>query len=177
MVFQFQNDTELRILHEKDPILRTMLQGINVPLCCCQCKWRTLNRISDLTLADFWGIDKICPEMFDNKGTSLVLVQSSKGKKLFSQIKSKCRIRLIPTELAIKYNPNTFKQKNDNKYRNAFFKNINKYPLEILTKKCHAYGPFSKQLYKALVRKLKKIKFILMMYRHLKNNFRGKHDT
>lgn len=37
-------------------------------------------RRADLTLADFWGIEHIDPQMDEDKGTSLVLVNSPKGK-------------------------------------------------------------------------------------------------
>jgi coenzyme F420-reducing hydrogenase beta subunit len=164
LVLQFQNGAEIRVEHEKDPIFRTMLNGINVPICCSKCKYRTLNRLSDITLSDFWGIEKVCPEMHDNKGTSLVLVQSNKGKKLLNHIKNQCRIKSVPTELAVKYNSCAYTQKSYNNYRDIFFKNIDKYPLDVLAKKYHAYGPLSRRLYKLIRRKFKKVKFILNLY-------------
>lgn len=43
-------------------------------------------RRADLTLADFWGIEHIDPQMDEDKGTSLVLVNSPKGKKLLDSL-------------------------------------------------------------------------------------------
>lgn len=35
----------------------------------------------DITIADYWGIEKVAPEFDDNKGVSLVLVNNEAGKK------------------------------------------------------------------------------------------------
>lgn len=42
---------------------------------------KKLNRVSDITVADFWGIQNELPEMDDDKGTSFVLVHSEKGSR------------------------------------------------------------------------------------------------
>lgn len=48
--------------------------------CCGDCRFKGVPRKSDVTFADFWGIDK---ELDDDKGTSMLLVNSEKGKKIF----------------------------------------------------------------------------------------------
>ncbi len=52
--------------------------------CCGNCKFKGVPRKSDVTFADFWGIEK---NLDDDKGTSLVLINSDKGKKLFNKAK------------------------------------------------------------------------------------------
>lgn len=42
---------------------------------------------SDITIADFWGINEFNIEMDDNKGTSLVLINTKKGVELIKEIK------------------------------------------------------------------------------------------
>jgi coenzyme F420-reducing hydrogenase beta subunit len=135
IVFQFQNNTEYR-KNKNDPFLRIFYSGICTRLSCYQCNYRTLNRESDITMADFWGVERVCPEMFDNKGTSLVLIHSSKGKLLFDSVKSECKITTIPIKLAIEYNPaissNVIKK---HKKRDLFFQNLEKFSLNILLNK------------------------------------------
>ena len=41
----------------------------------------------DITIADYWGIEKAAPELDDNKGVSLVLINGDKGAKIFDKIK------------------------------------------------------------------------------------------
>ena len=52
---------------------------------CHNCYFATVYRTGDLTLADFWGIEKNEASFNDNRGVSLVLVNSEKGFKLFKQ--------------------------------------------------------------------------------------------
>ena len=52
---------------------------------CSNCDFKGVPRISDVTLADFWGVH---PTFDDDKGTSMVLCNNEKGLKLFESIKS-----------------------------------------------------------------------------------------
>lgn len=55
---------------------------------CYNCKFANLNRTSDIMIGDFWGIEKTMPEIDDDKGISLVLVNTVKGKEVFDSVKS-----------------------------------------------------------------------------------------
>ena len=59
--------------------------GLTLRPSCGACHFKGVNRISDLTLADFWGVRKVQPEMYDNRGTSLVLIHSVKGAQLLNE--------------------------------------------------------------------------------------------
>lgn len=52
---------------------------------CFECKFTSSQRVSDMTLADFWGVNKSRPELFDENGVSFVLINSEKGKTVFDQ--------------------------------------------------------------------------------------------
>lgn len=65
---------------------------------CGKCHYCNTQRPSDITIADFWGWEKTDPEFNkDDKGCSLVLVNTLKGKKLFDNVKD--RMNVIPAEL------------------------------------------------------------------------------
>ncbi len=84
--FLFNNDTEyLQILHQ-DLYMQGFLKNICLRPSCHACQFKTVNRESDITLADFWGIQNVLPEMDDDKGTSFVIIHSEKGKRLFERI-------------------------------------------------------------------------------------------
>lgn len=55
---------------------------------CYNCHFANVHRPGDLSLADFWGIEKNDPSFDDNRGVSLVLVSSAKGMALLEQAKS-----------------------------------------------------------------------------------------
>lgn len=55
---------------------------------CHKCKYANYNRNSDITIGDFWGIEKYHPEVDDNKGISLLMVNSKKGAEIFKNIRN-----------------------------------------------------------------------------------------
>lgn len=52
--------------------------------CCGNCQFKGVPRKSDVTFADFWGIEQ---ELDDDKGTSMILVNSGKGREYFEKAK------------------------------------------------------------------------------------------
>ena len=55
---------------------------------CAQCDFKGDNRRSDITLGDFWGLDS---ELDDDKGTTLVLLNTEKGSRLFESARRRLR--------------------------------------------------------------------------------------
>lgn len=54
---------------------------------CYECPYKSVMHPGDITIADYWGIEKVAPEFDDNKGVSLVLVNNEAGKKAFEKVK------------------------------------------------------------------------------------------
>lgn len=54
---------------------------------CHECQYKTLPRYSDITLGDFWGIEKIKKYLDQDKGTSIFMINTEKGRKVFEEIK------------------------------------------------------------------------------------------
>ena len=65
---------------------------------CENCHFKGYSRVSDVTVGDFWGIWDIAPEMDDNKGTSVVLVQSEKGAALLEAIRERLVLKEVSLE-------------------------------------------------------------------------------
>ena len=53
---------------------------------CYRCPAREFRSGSDLTIGDFWGIGDLRPDFDDDRGVSAVLVNTEKGRGLFSRI-------------------------------------------------------------------------------------------
>ena len=64
--------------------------AITRPSCSC-CRFTDAQRASDVTIADYWGIEKYRPDWFDSLGVSLVMVNSPQGAALLKQ----CREELL----------------------------------------------------------------------------------
>ena len=52
---------------------------------CYNCQFSNINRVGDITLADFWGVEKSDPSFADAMGVSLVLINSEKGREVFTE--------------------------------------------------------------------------------------------
>lgn len=53
---------------------------------CENCEYTDFPRQGDITLGDFWGIDRFAPLWDDKKGTSMILVNSLKGDRFFKEL-------------------------------------------------------------------------------------------
>lgn len=72
---------------------------------CGICHFANTNRPSDITIADFWGWEKTDANFnADNKGCSLVLLNTEKGRNLFETVKD--RMNTIPANLEDCLQPN-----------------------------------------------------------------------
>ena len=102
--FTFKNDTEYRQNFREDLFMKAFLKDICLRPSCYDCKFKTIHRESDLTLADFWGVQNILPDLDDDMGTSLILVNSDAGQAMLEQIKEKVTCKKVDLNEAIKYN-------------------------------------------------------------------------
>jgi coenzyme F420-reducing hydrogenase beta subunit len=73
---------------------------------CFSCKFAGKERVSDITISDFWGIQEELPEMFnDNHGVSVLMVNTEKGKQLLSALDSDSyAIKQVPLSSAQRKN-------------------------------------------------------------------------
>lgn len=103
---------------------------------CYDCHFKGFPQKADITLADFWGIEKVDSTMDQDKGTSLVMVNSDKGQALFDSIKEKIEWRQFTMSDARKGNPAMDSSLSSAKpNREAFFEDLDKYPFDIVAKK------------------------------------------
>ena len=66
-----------------DPYMRSLLNARFVRPSCYDCRFKGMHRRADITLADFWGIEKFYPELDNDCGTSAVILNSQKGRDFF----------------------------------------------------------------------------------------------
>ena len=81
------NGTEKVLLsdkHKNNPFMKGFLGDLYLRPSCYNCKCKNGASHSDLTIADFWGISSIMPDFDDDKGVSLVLVNTDKGRNVLA---------------------------------------------------------------------------------------------
>lgn len=72
---------------------------------CYSCPYSQNARVGDITLGDFWGIQRYNPALRDQDGVSMLAVNSEKGKYLFDGVKEGCTIHAYPLSYAARHNP------------------------------------------------------------------------
>ncbi|MBW7571983.1 Coenzyme F420 hydrogenase/dehydrogenase, beta subunit C-terminal domain [Caproiciproducens faecalis] len=159
--FLFNDDTEYRETFDKDLMMQGFLKNIYLRPSCYHCCFKGVNRQSDITLADFWGIENVLPELFDDKGTSLIFLNSQKGQDLFQQIDEKMIFCHVDIKKAVSYNPSAFQSSRPSTKRDAFFKDLDKLPFEALMKKYCVDSYYTKARH-TIHRFLSKVKHIFI---------------
>ncbi|SDB32182.1 polysaccharide pyruvyl transferase family protein [Butyrivibrio sp. INlla16] len=101
------------------------LNGIINRKCCATCHYAQKRRVGDITLGDFWQVQKWDESCNDGGGTSLVLINNSKGLYLYEHIVPLLKLsKEAPFEAAAKYNGQLNRPQKMAPGRKYFFKHL-----------------------------------------------------
>lgn len=117
-----------------DPFMQFFLRNYSLRPSCYQCKAKEV-KMADITIADFWKIEQILPEMKDDLGVSMVIVRSEKGRNIFSMISDKMVINKVDYDLAIKGNKSEYCSVAMPVERNKFYIDMNNMDFSALINK------------------------------------------
>lgn len=82
----FTDGSGIKESHNNNLYMQGFLQDLYLRPSCHNCKVKSGKCGSDLTLGDFWGIEKIRPDLDDNQGTSVVLANTLQGKNILKKL-------------------------------------------------------------------------------------------
>lgn len=99
---------------------------------CHHCQYKTLPRISDISLGDFWGIGNYDRSLDNEKGTSVILVNSRKGQALLALAQNRLALHSRSIEEVIAGNSCLLNVAQPGKYRKFFFDKMDRYPFDKL---------------------------------------------
>lgn len=152
-------ENQIYISKDRDSFMRMFLRNYCLRPACYDCHAKYYKK-SDMTIADFWGIESVAPEMNDGRGTSLVIIRTEKGQELFDSLKSVLKWKEVTYEEGVKGNPSEHSSAPRPQQRDTFFDDLDKLSFEEMEKK---YAEDIKvPLWRQLVRKIKRtIKIIL----------------
>ena len=105
--------------HQQNHYMRAFLSDMILRPSCHDCRAKQGRSHSDITIADFWGIDREMPDMDDDKGTGLVLVNTEKGSQSLDW--GKVTMKESSIEVASKYNGGLSSQTKPHPKRTEFF--------------------------------------------------------
>lgn len=87
MVVEFKDKQPLRVVNRTNNYYRIFANDYIARESCTTCRFTHLNRAGDVTIGDFWGIQDIHPDMYDNQGASFVLINNERGQELWDMVK------------------------------------------------------------------------------------------
>lgn len=126
----FKNKKVIKVNARKNNYYRCFAKDYIARPACGQCSFVYKNRVGDITMGDFWGIRHTDPSMYDDKGTSIIMVNTKKGDEVFGAVADRFNYKESDLQTAFKYNhkkPIVIKDARD-----EFFKKLDKAPINDL---------------------------------------------
>lgn len=93
--FYYTDGKKYSCINTKDPFMKLFVGDYINRQSCANCRFKGFHRTSDITLGDFWGVWDYYPDMDDNKGTSILLIHSIRGMRIFSFIQKNLRYKSV----------------------------------------------------------------------------------
>lgn len=103
---------------------------------CYKCPFRGDRRSSDITMADYWGIQEIDPEMDDELGVSLIFLNTDRGQELFDSIKDAIDYKAVSDDRYLKYNPYYNRSPKKREPNGYFYSHLGKMDYGKLIERC-----------------------------------------
>lgn len=122
---QYKNSPEYTAHFAKDVYILAFLQDINLRKSCYNCTNKNFASGSDITIGDFWGVDLTDSILKDEKGVSMVVVNTPKGSEWFEKVRSKVTWDESTYEDVLKGNPSIIKNAKNNPLRERYLKDSN----------------------------------------------------
>lgn len=119
-----QNSVSFSHMFLEDPYMKVFLKNINLRPSCYSCPAKGGKSRSDITIADFWGVEKVLPDFDDNRGVGLIMVNTDKGKDIAECLDIVCQ--KVSYQEAVMSNPFYFRSVNLHANRAKFFHLIDK---------------------------------------------------
>lgn len=118
-----------------DPYYHHFLRGYNYRESCYVCKYACPERCGDITLGDFWGIENVAPDFYNCNGVSAVLLNSSKGEKLWEFLAGKVTTKQVDVSEIVKHNGQLNKPTQRPEVRDFIYKEFNENGVPFIAKK------------------------------------------
>ena len=108
----------------ENPFMRGFLADVYLRPSCYACPAKSGKSGSDITIADFWGIDKIDPKYDDDKGCGLIFINTEKGGDIYRRMDVCSKEKMFKD--CIKYNSAYYQSSNPHPNRQRFFEGFDK---------------------------------------------------
>ncbi|MEE0997300.1 MAG: Coenzyme F420 hydrogenase/dehydrogenase, beta subunit C-terminal domain [Paludibacteraceae bacterium] len=140
----------------EDVFMRGFLKNLYLRPSCYHCVARLGKSGADIAIADYWGIQRIHPELDDDKGVNLVLINTQKGEIYFNEIEGILTYTISDYRKAIANNPCIVKSVVEPSQRVQFWREYERQGIACIDGICQSMTPSKfRVLIGRIVRKLK----------------------
>lgn len=119
--YHLKNGKVLKDAYEDNPYSKAFYKNLFLRPSCHECRFKGVDRCSDITIGDFWGLEKFHPEFTDQYGISAVLVHTAKGNLLLENIKSEIKLVSATSDMLLEQNPCVMASSLPSEKRAVFF--------------------------------------------------------
>lgn len=126
MALNFAEGVEYCRPGAEDTYLRVFLRDLCLRPSCHSCRFKDFPRLSDLTIGDAWGIERHMPDLDDDHGTSVVLVNSEKGMGLWNAVADNAVSRQGELDILLPKSADSRKSVKPHPNRSRFFAALNR---------------------------------------------------
>lgn len=126
MALNFAEGVEYCRSGAEDTYLRVFLRDLCLRPSCHSCRFKDFPRLSDLTIGDAWGIERHMPDLDDDYGTSVVLVNSEKGMGLWNAVADNAVSRQGELDVLLPKSADSRKSVKPHPNRSRFFAALNR---------------------------------------------------
>ena len=132
-----------------DPYMQAYLKyNLIIRPCCHSCQFKGNFRNVDLSLGDFWGVGKYAPELDENKGTSVVIASTEKGRLMVGSLDDQIVCHVMDINQIDAGNPCLRQSAQPGTGRNCFLRNLDHMSFD------NAMGKYGKDTMRMKLRRL-----------------------
>lgn len=160
LTYNLSNGETVREKYLDSEYIKGFIQNLTIRPSCFVCKFKGIDRCSDITIGDYWGLNDYHPEMITEMGTSAVIIHSKQGQEFFEAVKEELEYVKSKPEFVSFWNACLEKSVEYNPLRMDFFRNFETTNVKdnvnrlykVLEKK-----PGKRSLLKKVIRKVKDV--------------------
>lgn len=150
-----------------EPYIKSFHSRLYMRKSCHQCAYKKELRESDFTMADFWGIDKLKLPISKEGGISMLIIQSSKAKRIFEEIKNHFEIYPTSMDIAKEVQPMMISSCSASPKRDLFFQQFNSRSDERFSEIINDFIPITRL--EKLRSCMKRVKVLRIVVQSIKN--------
>lgn len=124
--YVLNKNQEKKMMHMEDLSQKAFHSRMMMAVCCEHCNFLDYPRAGDLTIGDAWGVPKHDPSLNDGKGTSTVIINTEKGRKMYEEIEQDAK-KAVPVPFSWTTENRTVDSVKPHMYRDRFYRELKEF--------------------------------------------------